>query len=110
MLFSKSDHHPKWNEIIRADDCSISRQAKTSRLVVMKGGNSNGTSGPSETGSYPELKQLGSEYCDEHTCGLCEGMYFCKCFILVSERTHTNLSRYLSEQAIAIPMISAQKI
>lgn len=74
--FSKSDHHPKSNEIIRADYCSIGRKSKTSRWVVIgKGGNDSGTSGPSETGSYPELKELGSEYCDANTCGLCEGMY-----------------------------------
>lgn len=77
-------HHPKPNELIRAGKCDEARANKTSKWMAINKSTEardDPTPTPSppkdtviqRSGSLPRVKALGKEYCDDHTCGLCEG-------------------------------------
>jgi hypothetical protein len=81
-----NQHHPKAEEIIRADDCETSRNDHTSLWIVYNP-NGAGTSTPLEPtttpnpplttpGGLPPLDLGGPSYCNPENgilCGLCQG-------------------------------------
>jgi uncharacterized membrane protein YgcG len=73
-----NEHHPKSQEIIRGEPCSVSRNDKTSLWQMINRGSgcsgSGGSGGGGGSGGTP-ARDKGSEYCDTTPCGLCEVMY-----------------------------------
>ena len=61
-------HHPKDEEIVRAEFCSLSRHYKTSRWIVR-----SSAVVPYQS-TFPEVEDKGAEGCTSgNKCGLCEG-------------------------------------
>ena len=93
VIFSVNHHHPKSSEIIHAGSCDAARRTKTSKWRVINKSTTNYNAPPptvsptnpeqagptpsppipQQDGTLPRVKSLGKDYCNDRTCGLCEG-------------------------------------
>ena len=66
-------HHPKSNEVIRAEFCESARSSKTSRWFLYNTKTGSDSGGTGDSSGTSEIRPRGREYCDDHKCDLCEG-------------------------------------
>jgi hypothetical protein len=68
-------------QIVRAEDCEGARKDKTNFWIMVnkRSGDDNGGGGDDDDDDPPPgsdtINDLGSEYCDTHSCKRCQGEY-----------------------------------